>query len=243
MLTGERTVPGRVRENYWFRRHEAAYGWVIGQIAVPGKTIVDAGSGEGYGAQSLLDAGAAEVIALEYDEAAARHSAARYPGVRTLRCNLDAMPVAPGSADVLVTMQVIEHLWDLPAFLRQCRAILRPGGLLVAATPNRLTFSPGLGRGAKPTNPFHVEEFDPRQITDLLVAAGFAHPEVWGVHHGPAISPTVVARQIGAVLSGEWPQALLEELAAVRAADFEVRRDDLDASLDLIGLGRAPAAQ
>src|SRR4051812_9616897 len=102
MLTGERTVPGQVRENYWFRRHQAAYAWVTTRFPLSGLTIVDAGSGEGYGAQMLLDGGAAEVIALEYDERAAAHSTARYPRVRTLRCNLDAMPLPPGRAHVLV---------------------------------------------------------------------------------------------------------------------------------------------
>ena len=49
-------------------------------------------------------------------------------------------------------------------------------------------------------------------------------------------------RQIEAVLADQWPEELLAELGAVRVADFELRRDDLDASLDLIGIGRVRAA-
>jgi hypothetical protein len=31
-LTGERTVPGIWHENYWFRRHEAAYAFASGLV-------------------------------------------------------------------------------------------------------------------------------------------------------------------------------------------------------------------
>jgi len=233
-------VPGVARENYWFRRHEAAYAWIAHRFDLVGASIVDAGSGEGYGANILLQAGAGEVTALEYDESAAAHSRATYPGVTTIRINLDAMPLADARADVIVTMQVIEHLWDLPRFLGECRRVLRPGGLLVAATPNRLTFSPGVGRGQKPANPFHVEEFDADQIAGMLTSAGFADVELWGVHHGPGIREGVVQRQVDAMLADSWSPDLLNEVARVRVADFELRTERIDHCLDLIGVARRP---
>jgi SAM-dependent methyltransferase len=237
-LTGERTVPGIDRENYWFRRHEAAYAWAVRELPVAGAVVVDAGSGEGYGAEQLRLAGAARVIALELDEEAARHSARRYPHLLTVRSNLDALPIPDASADVVVTMQVVEHLWDLPGFLRECRRVLRPGGTLLAATPNRLTFSPGLGRGERPTNPFHVEEFDAEQLADLVATAGFDDVAVLGVHHGPGLAPDLVARQIEAVLADAWPPELVAAVSQVDVADFEIRAADVASSLDLLALGR-----
>ena len=247
-LTGERTVPGVAVENYWFRRHEVAYSWVLGTFAadLDGAVAVDAGSGEGYGAAMLAGAGPRAVVALEYDAAAAAHSARAYPQVSTVRANLDAWPVADDGADVVLSMQVIEHLWDLRGFWRECRRVLRPSGLLVAATPNRTTFSPGLARGHKPTNPFHVEEFDADQLGSMLAAAGFADVCVAGVRHGQRLADWedrhggLVAAQVGAVLSGTWPADLLAAVAAITVSDFVVEpRAGADA-LDLMVIGRAP---
>jgi SAM-dependent methyltransferase len=237
ILTGERTVPGLAQENYWFRRHEVAYAWLIERFDLAGGILVDAGSGEGYGAAMLRRAGAAQVIALEVDEQAAAHSRRQYPEVGTVRANLDALPFADACVDAVVTMQVIEHLWDLRGFLRHCRRILRPGGTIVAATPNRPTFSPGLGRGERPTNPFHVEEFDADQVAGLLTEAGFSDIDIYGVHHRPDVPADLVQQQVRAALADHWPPDLLDRVAAITIDDFAVTQEPAG-SLDLIGVGR-----
>ncbi|HXV93478.1 MAG TPA: SAM-dependent methyltransferase, partial [Pseudonocardia sp.] len=50
-LTGERTVPGVPEENYWFRRHEVVYRALAPRCA--GGVVLEAGCGEGYGADLL----------------------------------------------------------------------------------------------------------------------------------------------------------------------------------------------
>src|SRR5690606_36985753 len=95
-LTGERTVPGIAREQYWFARHEVVYRWLAPRCA--GQHVVEAGSGEGYGARILQQAGA-RVVAVDYDEAAITHSAATYP-LPHVRANLAALPF--GRVDAVV---------------------------------------------------------------------------------------------------------------------------------------------
>jgi SAM-dependent methyltransferase len=230
-LTGERTVPGIAREQYWFARHEVVYQWLAPRCQ--DLRVLEAGSGEGYGADILRRAGAS-VIALDYDWAAIAHGAASYP-VPHVQANLAALPVS--GVDVVVSLQVIEHLWDLPGFLRESR---RAADWICLSTPNRLTFSPGLGRGQKPTNPFHVEEFDADQLRDLVREAGFGEVELFGVHHGRRLQgrPTLIAEQIRAALDDEWPPELERFVATVSTEDFSVDATGLDASLDLVVIAR-----
>jgi SAM-dependent methyltransferase len=226
-LTGERTVPGIPREQYWFARHEVVYRWLAPQVT--GQTVLEAGSGEGYGAAILRSAGAS-VIALDYDEAAITHSAATY-SLPHVRANLAALPIS--DVDAVVSLQVIEHLWDLRGFLAEIRRAARWTCL---STPNRLTFSPGLGRGQKPTNPFHVEEFDAAQLVGLVRDAGFTDIALHGVFHGERLAarPTLIAEQIDAALREQWPDELEAFVAGVTTNDFLVRATDLDDSLELV---------
>jgi len=220
-------VPGIAREQYWFARHEVVYRWLADRCA--GQRVLEAGSGEGYGA-AILRAAGAWVVAVDYDQSAIEHSAATYH-LPHVRANLAGLPFGP--LDAVVSLQVIEHLWDLPGFLREVRRI---AGWTCLSTPNRLTFSPGLPRGAKPTNPFHVEEFDAAQLEDLVGEAGFASVEMFGVRHGPRLAgrPTLIAEQVDASLSDHWPTELEQFVSTVTVADFTVSRDDLDTSLDLV---------
>ena len=167
-LTGERTVPGLAEENYWFRRHEVVYQRLADRCA--GRDVLEAGCGEGYGADLLADV-AHHVIGLDYDESAVAHVKARYPRVEMRHGNLAELPLPDGSVDVVVNFQVIEHLWDQPQFVAECLRVLRPGGALMMSTPNRITFSPGLDT---PINPFHTRELNAAELTELLHSAGFA---------------------------------------------------------------------
>lgn len=251
-LTGERTAPGHKLENYWFVRHEIAYSWSLKQIQDHSASsdaplvIVDAGCGEGYGANMLSAIPQSHVIGLELDDSAATHARATYgPRVEILNANLDQWPLMDSSADVVVTMQVVEHLWNLKAFFAECRRVLKPGGLLIVTTPNRLTFSPGLQRGETPTNPFHVEEFDMDQLSGLISKAQFNEIQERGVHHDGALldwesaNGSIVNAQIQAALDTQnhgstWPDELVSVIEWVDTSCFSISSADLEHSVDLV---------
>lgn len=253
VATGERTAPGLPDEEYWFARHEVAYRWIAARLTRrmdQRPVIVDAGAGEGYGAAVLPG----RVIALEYDAAACAHMHRSYPQIAVTQANLDALPLRTGSVDAITCLQVVEHLWDLRGFLRECRRTLRPGGELIVTTPQRLTFSPGLDRGEKPVNPFHVEEFDGEQLHELLGEAGFDTVESRGVHHGPQLSAweaehgSIVAAQVSAALTGSWPPDLRDMVRSVTPDDFVVDADPFPAdsapiagAQDLLAIARVTA--
>nr|WP_040791505.1 class I SAM-dependent methyltransferase [Nocardia paucivorans] len=241
-LTGERTVPGIAEENYWFRRHEVVYARLLDRCV--GKVVLEAGSGEGYGADMIASV-AERVVGLDYDRTAAAHVRARYPRVAMLRGNLADLPLAADTVDVVVNFQVIEHLWDQARFLRECLRVLRPGGELLISTPNRITFSPGRDT---PLNPFHTRELHAGELTELLVEAGFRVESMSGVHHGPSLRAldakhggSFIDAQIERALAGQpWPAELTADVAAVGIDDFDLTTHDIDASLDLVAIAVKP---
>ena len=234
-LTGERTAPGIVEENYWFRRHVVAYDYVAGLVR--GARVLDAGCGEGYGTDRLASV-AAEATGVDLEEPVIRRAAALYPRVRFDAANLVSLPYPDGSFDAVVSLQVIEHLHSPQEFLAECARVLAPHGLLIISTPNRLTFSPDGLR-----NPFHTFEFSPSELR-ATIAQRFDSIELAGVFHGARVRllemmirtpfPERLIRQP----APEWPGWLRSAVARVGAGDFVIRPTRLERSLDLIAIAR-----
>jgi SAM-dependent methyltransferase len=244
-LTGERTLPGIPEENYWYRRHEAAYHHLLPYCR--GALVLEAGCGEGYGA-ALLGRAAARVLALDADVDAAAHVAGGYPEVDTLAGDLHALGLRSSCVDVVTCLQVIEHSPDQVGLLRETARVLAPGGRLLVSTPNRLTFSPGR---ETPLNPFHTRELSPAELAALLARAGFGVAEIVALRHGPTLRTlderyggSIVAAQLEVAaghLPGEavWPPELIADVRGIRAGDFAVSGSDLDSSLDVLAVAIA----
>ena len=84
-----------------------------------------------------------------------------------------------GTFDLVTCVEVIEHVADKPAFLRDVAARLAPDGLLVMSTPNRTAASRVLLVGAAeavgyvPKGTHHWEDFvTPEEFEALLAEAG-----------------------------------------------------------------------
>ena len=188
VLTGERTWPGIPRENYWFFRHLACYEWAV-QATNHTNThgpILDAGSGEGYGAATLAEKLGRPVVAVELDAPTAFHACAQYPVLAQIRANLVALPFSSGAFAAAVSLQVVEHIWDSVTYLRELARCT--SGPLAISTPNRPVHSPGLERGERPANPFHVREFDAAELFELLtIAEPSRTPAILGLLHGERI--------------------------------------------------------
>jgi SAM-dependent methyltransferase len=207
--------------------------------------VIEVGCGEGYGT-AVFSAAAEAVLGIDYDNATVAHAAATYPQARFVRANLAALPVPSAASDVVATLQVIEHVWNHPEFLRECRRALRPGGQLLVTTPNRLTFTPG---SDVPVNPFHTKEFTAAELTELITRCGFAVDEVLGLHAGPRLDGfdrahggSFVAAQLGAPPE-EWSAALCADVASVTVADFPIvgpTARPVDEALDLLVFARRP---
>jgi SAM-dependent methyltransferase len=186
------------------------------------------------------------VIGLDYDESAVAHVKARYPRVEMLHGNLAALPLPDAAVDVVVNFQVIEHLWDQGQFVAECLRVLRPGGVLLMSTPNRITFSPGRDT---PINPFHTRELNAAELTELLTGEGFLVESMLGVFHGTGLAEldarhggSIIDAQIARALAdAPWPAELLADVASVTTEDFDLTAErDIDESLDLVAIAVRP---
>jgi SAM-dependent methyltransferase len=210
---------------------------------VTGAAVLEVGCGEGYGT-AMIAHGARTVLGLDYDEAAVRHAQRSYPGAHFARANLAALPIRSEAVDAVVTLQVIEHVWDHPQFVRECARVVRRGGQFIVTTPNRLTFSPGLDT---PINPFHTHEFTGTELVGLVERCGFEVTEVLALHSGDRIGDLDdrYGSFTGAQLASppeQWSAELAGQVAAIGIEDFVVLSDEVrpvDAGLDLIVVAQA----
>jgi ubiquinone/menaquinone biosynthesis C-methylase UbiE len=113
------------------------------------------------------------VVGLDFDEQAARAARKNY-GIEVKVCRLEEMGCPDGSFDAVTMNHVIEHVFDPVATLREICRILRPGGMIVAVTPNAdslglRTYGPNW-RGLEP--PRHIQVFSPQALEAAARKAG-----------------------------------------------------------------------
>jgi SAM-dependent methyltransferase len=177
-FTGERILPGQVDADL-LNEHLARYAFAA-RLA-RGKRVLDIGCGAGYGSAELAGAAlsvTAADIAAEAVDWGRRHFSR--PNLRFVQASAAALPHSDASFDMVVAFEVIEHLEDWGAFLREARRVLAPNGQFIVSTPNRLYYAET--RALTGPNPFHVHEFDYAEFRAEL-AAVFPHIALFLENH------------------------------------------------------------
>lgn len=93
----------------------------------PGTRVADLGCGAG-GALVLARSQGAEVAGLDASEPLLRIARSRLPGARIEQGDLEALPFADASFDVVTGFNSLQFAGDIPGALREARRICRPGG-------------------------------------------------------------------------------------------------------------------
>jgi 2-polyprenyl-6-hydroxyphenyl methylase / 3-demethylubiquinone-9 3-methyltransferase len=108
--------------------------------SMAGLRVLDIGCGGGLLSEPIARLGAAVVGA---DPAAANIEAAKVHAAREglpidyRVTTAEALADAGERFDVVLAMEVVEHVADLTLFVKRCAEMVKPGGLLVVATLNR----------------------------------------------------------------------------------------------------------
>ncbi len=108
--------------------------------SLKGLRILDIGCGAGILSEPLARLGGSVVgadPAEENIEAARTHAEATGVAVDYRATTAEALAEAGEKFDIVLAMEVVEHVVDVPAFVATCAAMVKPGGLMFAATLNR----------------------------------------------------------------------------------------------------------
>src|SRR5579871_5222591 len=101
-----------------------------------GSRVLDAGCGNGFFARQLHEKGF-DVVGMDLDESGIFHARKLCPSVRFEVGSVydDIGALFGRQFDVVVALEVIEHLYDPRTFVTRVQECLRPGGLFILSTP------------------------------------------------------------------------------------------------------------
>lgn len=97
--------------------------------------ILEVGCGSAWLTPELQAFGTVTATDLSVD--AVNDASARIPGARFIAGDFMQMDLPLAAFDVIVTLEVLAHVADQPAFIAKLARHLRPGGTLILATQNR----------------------------------------------------------------------------------------------------------
>jgi 2-polyprenyl-6-hydroxyphenyl methylase/3-demethylubiquinone-9 3-methyltransferase len=168
-------------------------------------TILDVGCGGGVLSEPLARLGAA-VAGL--DPAATNIAVAKLHAERAGLTidyrdeTIEAVTARAEAFDIVVAMEVVEHVADVPAFVSSCCAAVKPGGLLVMATINRTLRAFALAivgaeyvLGWLPRGTHQWDKFvTPEELEEAIATAGLSVSKRRGVVYNPLADQWLLAR-------------------------------------------------
>lgn len=148
---------------------------------VPGgpRRLLDVGCASGLFLETMQGYSRWQVEGVELNRAAAEATAERL-GIPVFAGPLEAAEYPAATFDAITLWDVLEHLHDPLASLRELRRILKPGGLVMLRVPNADSYVATLCRRywSGYDLPRHMTLFNAATLEAMLTRAGFGPPQV-----------------------------------------------------------------
>jgi SAM-dependent methyltransferase len=153
--------------------------------------VLDLGCNTGYGSHLINDS-CREIVGVDVSKKAIKIAKELYGNENIEFKAIDGkrLPFGANSFDVVVSFQVIEHIVDHEAYLMEIKRVLAPEGKVIFTTPNRLI---RLYPGMRPWNEFHVREYAPLELKELLDGF-FRSTEICGLYAREPLYSTELSR-------------------------------------------------
>ena len=172
-----------------------------------GLRFLDIGCGGGLLTEPMARLGA-EITGIDPSEkniaTASVHASEQDLAIDYRAMTAEALAETGATFDVILNMEVIEHVADPQAFVRTCARLLKPGGLIFVATLNRTLKSFGLAiigaeyvLGWLPKGTHQWEKFiTPDELETWLTESGLKQLDRTGVTYNPFSSEWRRARDL-----------------------------------------------
>lgn len=99
--------------------------------------ILEIGTGSGFFLHFAKDTFPnSHFSGVEYDDRLLAETASRAPQATLIKENAESFDLGKGQYDLIVSFQVIEHLYKPNAMLENVRVHLKPGGIFLVTSPN-----------------------------------------------------------------------------------------------------------
>lgn len=160
----ERITPGKIDYALW-QEHLGRYHFALNFISK--KVVLDIACCTGYGT-NLLSEKANVVVGVDISRDALMHAIEHYsdsPNVNFVLADAYHIPFRENAFEMAISFETIEHLTDYQNFLIEIKRLLASDGSFIVSTPNGAL---GSSLQGKPTNPYHVKEFDYSEFISLL---------------------------------------------------------------------------
>jgi 2-polyprenyl-3-methyl-5-hydroxy-6-metoxy-1,4-benzoquinol methylase len=130
-----------------------------------GKVVLDAGCGEGIGSY-IFSEKAKFVFGFDIDEECIRLAKEKYKrdNLCFLTGSIHEIPFKEGTFDLVVCLEVIEHVEEQEKAIHEMKRVLKKDGMLIISTPNKKIYSDE--RNYK--NPHHKREFYKEEFIEVL---------------------------------------------------------------------------
>lgn len=172
-FTGEFFVPGKSGERIELD-HLERYRFAC-QYA-KGKSILDIACGFGYSGPLFIDAGATTYEGVDINPQLVANANSIYGSGCIKYRNGDIISYdSDRQFDVISCFETIEHVADYCGALTNLHRLLKPDGVLLISSPNRIVTSPNAKKlSDKPSNPYHTQEFTIEELRFELGSIGFS---------------------------------------------------------------------
>jgi SAM-dependent methyltransferase len=232
------------RDHWWYRNRRLWLAQLLEGRVRHGGRALDVGCGTGETLAALAQAGFADPVGTDLSPYVLAYARDRSPHA-TLRSLAEELPFSSGSVACLTSMDVLEHVADDRAALREYHRVVEPGGVAVLMVPAyQWLFSDHDRRAC------HHRRYSARALAERTEEAGFV-VERAGYFHSFLVPPAALLRrtplhrlQRGTDEEASDGSALVGRVCgALAAAERRLaRRRGVPAGLSVALVARRPAA-